>query len=211
MTGADMTGQEDTIVLPDDRAARLAGVSMRRLRYWEQTGLVRPSVSRRLGPRSTVRLFAFTDLLQLLVVAELRDRLPLQHIRRVVGRLHDRGYEEPLRQLVFATVGKELYFQHPDGTWEGGLTPDQVVFHQVIELVPLRRRIDRARQRSPDTIGTVERARGRLGSKEVFAGTRIPVATVQAYLERGFSDSDVLREYPDLTTADVETARRRAV
>src|SRR5205814_7448869 len=158
-----------------------------------------------------VRLFGFTDLLQLLVVAELRDRLPLQHIRRVVGHLRGRGYEEPFRQLVFATVGKELYFQHPDGTWEGGLAPDQVVFHEVIELEPLRRRIDGVRQRPADTVGEVERARGRLGSKEVFAGTRIPVATVQAYLSRGFSDTDVLREYPDLTSADVETARRKDV
>ena len=206
-----MTGQEGTIVLPDGRAAQLAGVSIRRLRYWEQAGLVRPSVSRQLGPRRMVRLFAFTDLLQLLVVAELRDRLPLQHIRRVVDHLRIRGYAEPLRQLVFATVGKELYFQHPDGTWEGGLAPDQVVFHQVIELEPLRRRIDRARHRSADAPGEIERARGRLGSKEVFAGTRIPVAAIQAYLERGFSTADVLQEYPDLTAADVETARRKAL
>src|SRR5262249_2808693 len=158
---------------------------------------VRPSVSRQLGPRRTVRLYAFTDLLQLLMVSELRDRLPLQHIRRVVEHLRGRGYEEPLRQLVFATVGKQLYFQHPDGTWEGGLAPDQVIFHQVVELEPLRRRIEGVRHRSPDTIGLVERARGRLGSKEVFAGTRIPVRAVQAYLEHGFSDADVLREYPD--------------
>ena len=201
----------DVVVLPDDRAARLAGVSIRQVRYWEKARLVHPSISRQLSPRNTVRLFGFTDLLQLLVVAELRDRLPLQHIRRVVGHLRGRGYEEPLRQLVFATVGKELYFQHPDGTWEGGLAPDQVVFHEVIELEPLRRRIDGVRQRPADTVGEVERARGRLGSKEVFAGTRIPVATVQAYLSRGFSDTDVLREYPDLTSADVETARRKAV
>src|SRR5438046_1805167 len=172
----------DVVVLPDDRAARLAGVSMRQVRYWEKAGLVHPSISRQLGPRNTVRLFGFTDLLQLLVVAELRDRLPLQHIRRVVGHLRGRGYEEPFRQLVFATVGKELYFQHPDGTWEGGLAPDQVVFHEVIELEPLRRRIDGVRQRPADTVGEVERARGRLGSQEVFAGTRIPVAPVQAYV-----------------------------
>ena len=206
-----MSGPDDIVVLPDDRAARLAGVSMRRLNYWLSAGLIRPSVSRQLGPRRTVRLFGFTDLLQLLIVAELRDRLSLQHIRRVVEHLRTRGYEEPLRQLVFATVGKELYFQHPDGTWEGGLVPDQVVFHQVLDLEPLRRRIDRARRRSPDVVGLVERARGRLGSKEVFAGTRIPVAAVRAYLERGFSDSDVLKEYPDLTAADLDAARNQAV
>jgi uncharacterized protein (DUF433 family) len=206
-----VASREDLVVLPDDRAARLAGVSMRRLHYWQNVGLVQPSISRQVGPRRTVHLFEFTDLLQLLVVAELRDRLPLQHIRRVVEHLRVRGYKEPLRQLVFATVGKELYFQHPDGTWEGELAPDQVVFHQVIELEPLRRRIDRARHRSEDRAGQVERVRGRLGSKEVFAGTRIPVATVQAYLQSGFSEAEVLSEYPDLTPADVEIARRQVV
>jgi uncharacterized protein (DUF433 family) len=44
----------------------------------------------------------------------------------------------------------------------------------------------------------------------VFAGTRIPVATVQRYLEAGYDTAAILREYPSLTSADVEAARRRS-
>jgi len=82
---------------------------MRRLRYWE-------------------------------VVATLRTEreMSLQHIRRVVGHLRSRGYEEPLRELRFATLGREIYFQHPDGSWEGDLRPDQIVLVKTIRLEPLR-------------------------------------------------------------------------
>ena len=42
--------------------------------------------------------------------------MSLQTIRRVVRHLRARGYNEPLRKLRFATVGREIYFQHLDGT-----------------------------------------------------------------------------------------------
>ena len=45
---------------------------MRRLRYWEQGGLVVPSIKRRLSDHNTVRLYSYQDLLALLVVAALR-------------------------------------------------------------------------------------------------------------------------------------------
>jgi MerR HTH family regulatory protein len=63
---------EDALAVSDKRAAKLAGVSMRQLRYWEQIGLVVPSVKEQISPRNTVRLYTFQDLLELLVAAELR-------------------------------------------------------------------------------------------------------------------------------------------
>ena len=73
---------EDTLAVSDKRAAKLAGVSMRQLRYWEQIGLVVPSVREQISPRNTVRLYSFQDLLELVVAAELRHRpgISLQHI-----------------------------------------------------------------------------------------------------------------------------------
>ena len=137
-------GQE-VLAFPDTQARQLAGVSMRRLRYWEQVGLVVPSIKRRLSEHSTVRLYSYQDLLALLVVSALRTErdMSLQKIRRIVKHLRSRGYQAPLRELKFATVGREIYFQHPDGTWEGDLRPDQVVIYEVILLDPLRLRIDR--------------------------------------------------------------------
>jgi DNA-binding transcriptional MerR regulator len=84
MEGAsEDVGHRGASGVPDTRARRLAGLSMRRLRYWEETSLVAPSMRRQLGPKSTVRLYSFQDLLLLLVVAELRTErdMSLQHIR----------------------------------------------------------------------------------------------------------------------------------
>jgi DNA-binding transcriptional MerR regulator len=167
---------EELIAFSDVRAARLAGVSVRRLRYWEETQLIVPSISRQLSPRNTVRLYSFQDMLALLVVAWLRTErgMSLQHVRRVVAHLHSRGYQEPLRELTFATLGQEIYFQHPDGSWEGDLQPDQIVLEETIRLDPLRARINRAIARSGAQAGQIVTRRGVMGNKPIFAGTRIP-------------------------------------
>jgi uncharacterized protein (DUF433 family) len=203
--GAEMDGY---IVLPATRAAALAEVSVRRLLYWELTGLLRPSISRRLNLRNAVRLYTFTDLVALLVIAGIRRRnFSLQQLRKVVEHLKDRGYAEPLSELRFATAGKEIYFQHPDGTWEGNREPDQIVVHSVINLDLIRHRIRQARQRHTRDEGRIERHRGTVGYKPVFAGTRIPVDVVTRRIAHGFTAEQIINAYPDLTPADVDAAR----
>ncbi|HLK00735.1 MAG TPA: DUF433 domain-containing protein [Streptosporangiaceae bacterium] len=201
---------EEFLAFPDTRARQLAKVSMRRLRYWEETGLVVPSIERQLSPKNTVRLYSFQDLLSLLVVAELRTQrdMSLQHVRRVLEHLRSRGYEAPLRQLTFATLGQEIYFQHSDGSWEGDLRPDQRVLEKVLHLDPLRTRITRAAGRQASEAGQVIKKRGVHASAPVFAGTRIRVSTVQEYLQRGYETDAILEAFPDLKPADVAEAAR---
>jgi DNA-binding transcriptional MerR regulator len=201
---------EELLAFPDTRAARLAGISMRRLRYWEQRQLVIPSIKRQLSPRNTVRLYGYQDLLALLVVSTLRTEreMSLQRIRRVVEHLHSRDYTAPLRELRFATFGKEIYFQHPDGSWEGDLRPDQIVLEKVLRLEPLQLRIERAARRSEKARGRVVSKRGVHASAPIFEGTRIRVSTVQGYLRHGFDTAAILNAFPDLDTADVRTAER---
>jgi DNA-binding transcriptional MerR regulator len=111
------------------RARELAGVSMRRLRYWDEVGLVVPQARRRAGGRGTARLYGPGELRSLLVVSELRARrqVPLQRIRRVVAELRERGYGAPLSDVRLATIGRDVYFQHEDGSWEGAGRPGQMV------------------------------------------------------------------------------------
>jgi DNA-binding transcriptional MerR regulator len=201
---------EELLAFPDTRARQLAGVSMRRLRYWEETGLVVPSIRRQLSPKHTVRLYSFTDLLSLLVVTELRTErdMSLQHIRRAVEHLRSRGYRKPLQELTFATIGREIYFQHPDGTWEGDLQPDQIVLEKVLRLDRLRARITRATERQDHDVGRVVKKRGVHASAPVFAGTRIRVSTVQDYLRHGYGIDAILEAFPDLSAADVSEASR---
>ncbi len=207
--GSQMKNADERIALSAESAAQLAGVSMRRLRYWQDAGLIVPSMQHSFGPRNTVRLYAFPDLVDLCVAAQLRDRFSLQEIQRVVRHLRTRGYGAPLRELRFASDGKRMYFQHPDGSWEDGRRPDQTVIPEVIDLVPIVTRVRSAARRSKADAGRVVSRRRLLGSKPVFAGTRIPVETVLEYLKHGYTTAEVLTAFPALTEADVETARKR--
>lgn len=192
------------------RAASFAGVSERQLRYWHENGLLSPGVYEELSARKHVRLYNFQELLELLVIAALKDEgFSTYVIRKVVEHLRSRGYEHPLTELRFAVDGDEVYFQHPDGSWEGHKAPDQVVLHQVLNLEQLRARIRDAvtADRAEDLAGRIEKRRGVVGSKPVFAGTRTPVEAVQAYLERGYGTESILEAFPHLSEADVEAAR----
>jgi uncharacterized protein (DUF433 family)/DNA-binding transcriptional MerR regulator len=208
MTAAD----EELIAFPDTKAARLAHVSIDRLRYCEETQLVAPSVHRQISPRNTVRLYSFQDMLALLVVALLRTErgMSLQHIRRVVAHLRSRGYSEPLRELTWATLGREIYFQHRDGSWEGDLRPDQIVLLGTIKLDPLAARINCAAHERGGRAGQIVTRRSVMGNKPIFAGTRIPVEAVRRYLEAGYGRERIIKEYPELTLADIDAARDHA-
>ncbi|MGH3889350.1 MAG: MerR family transcriptional regulator [Pseudonocardiaceae bacterium] len=94
------------MAVPRDVAARISRLSLRKVDYWARTRLVEPTVDTR-GSTGRVRLYGFLDLLALVVAAELNARgVPVQHIRQVVGHLTSRGYDRPLSELTFATVGK---------------------------------------------------------------------------------------------------------
>ncbi|WP_422773920.1 DUF433 domain-containing protein [Plantactinospora sp. WMMC1484] len=203
---------DDLIAFPEKRAAEVAGVTVRKLRYWDLKHIVRPSIHRRLGIRTKVRLYGFDDAVALLVVAELRSRgLSLHSVRKVVLHLRSRGYERPLNELRFATLGREIYFQHPDGSWEGGARPDQLVLHQILNLELIRDRVRAGAGRPASSYGKVERRPKTMGNKPVFAGTRVPVETVGRWLEHGRTQEQILDAFPDLVPEDINIARGQAV
>jgi len=202
---------QEVLAIPDKRAVRLARISMRRLRYWEQIGLVVPSIRQQISPRNTVRLYGFQELLELLVAAELRRRgISLQHIQRLVAHLRGSGFKAPLRELKFATHGEDVYVQDHRGNWSGDPRLDQLVFSQAVALDLLTAKLGSLSDRDPAAAGKVVRRRGVHGSSPIFAGTRILVATVQHYLQEGFDAEAIIEEYPSLTHADIDAARRYA-
>lgn len=204
--------RDEQIALTSRAAAELAGFGERRLRAWEARGLVRPGVERDLSPRNTVRLYGFHDLVELLVAKALLSsgRSP-QQIWRVVEHLRRLGYEAPLRELVFAVSGEHIYFQHPDGTWEGDERRHQIVLMEVLNLERIRAQIREAvsAPRTPNQVGRVDRKRNVVGSKPVIAGTRTPVEAVLVYVRRGLPDGRILEAFPHLTNEDITAIREQ--
>ena len=65
-------------------------------------------------------------------------------------------------------------------------------------------------RRDPAAVGQTEKRRGAMGSKELVAGTRVPVATIRRYLDRGVDVAEVLEAFPVLEREDVEAVRASA-
>lgn len=202
--------QDSLFVATRDQTARIAGITRRQLDYWSATGLVRPQIDTRLSPGRRIALYDFTEVMAVMVVATVRskDSVPLQEVRRVVDHVRKSLLlSRPLNEVRFAVCHRKLFFQLPDGTWESDRQPGQKVLSEAMDLKAIRLRISRSAERRAADIGRIERRRGTMGSKPVVAGTRIPVATVQAYLVANRSVEEIIQAYPALRAEDIEAVR----
>lgn len=209
MSCMDEQRGDELIGVSRSTAARVIGINERRLQAWNHRGLVSPSLVTELGSRS-IWTFSLEDLVQGRVVKELEDRgISVRHIRRVVEAVRSSTHPRPLASLIWGVAGNEVFVGYPDDSWVGDRRPDQNVLIETLDLETIRGDARRAaQQRRPENVGAVESRRGKLGSKDVFAGTRIPISAVVEYIERGASDERILQGFPDLRSEDLDTVRR---
>lgn len=199
---------ESLVVFPRERVLSLARITPRQLDYWAATGLIAPTIARRVTPHRTVRLYDYGDLMSILIIVELHSRgKSVQYIRQIVQHAQSLGFQIP--ELVFAVEGSRVHFQTPDGVWQDADRP-QTISTEALKLAPLRARIKESIKREPGQVGEVERRRGALGMKPVIAGTRIPVDAVRRFLERGTPVAEILEAYPSLQAEDVEAVQHLA-
>ena len=91
--------------------ASILGLSIRQIDYWDRTHFIKPSVSEASGYGS-VRLYSFSDLVQLKVARTLMDKgISLQKIRKAINYLKKNMPEvkKPLSELRFLTDGETLF------------------------------------------------------------------------------------------------------
>jgi DNA-binding transcriptional MerR regulator len=93
------------------QASRLTGATPRQLRYWDQIGLVRPSVQQTGGRSGVPRLYSFRDLVSLRVVKSLLDGgMSLQRVRRAYEYLRrNADLEGHLSEVKLITDGKSIF------------------------------------------------------------------------------------------------------
>ena len=196
---------------PIELAARISGASERQIDYWAETGLVRPSIDRRVSEGRRVRLWGFVEVVELTVVAKLKAKgASLQSIRGLVH--HIQGHEEADRPLSEVRFGidrdtRELFWIDNEGNTSGSKKPAQLVFRDALNLEEIRHSVRQAPTRAVEDHGRLDRRRGVLGSKPVFAGTRTPLSALEAYFERGFPDERILASFPHLSAEDLQVAR----
>ena len=168
---------------------------------------MRPSLITLVGKRE-IWTYTLEDLVQGRVVRDLEGReIDIRVITAIVRALRVEGHRRPLSSLSWATAGQDIYVGYPDGNWVEGRHPGQQVIPEVLNLNRIRAEARTAIRRPEAFAGQVERRRGALGSKQVFAGTRIPLAAIRPYVERGYPDERILEAFPDLRPADVAAGR----
>lgn len=191
-----------------EHAARLSGLSKRRLEYWDRTGVLSPSLGREGTGRTFGRIYTFQDVVALRALSKLRARFPLQRLREL-GNWLRQNYHHPWSQLRFYVAGDEIVYVDPETQQfiaarplgQGALPVElEPIAHEVHDALELMRR------RDPEDIGSITRHRYVLHNEWVAAGTRIPVWMIQDLWHSEYSIDDIMREYPELTRDDVVNA-----
>ena len=118
------------------QASKFTGCTPRQLRYWDQIGLVRPSVQRTGGRSGVPRLYSFRDLVALKVVKSLLDGgMSLQRVRRAWGYLNRRaGLDKHLSEVKLVTDGVSIFkICRHDGEVLDALREGQLAFFVAID------------------------------------------------------------------------------
>ncbi|HET9014454.1 MAG TPA: DUF433 domain-containing protein [Thermomicrobiaceae bacterium] len=193
-----------------EQAARLSGLSVRQVRYWDDTGFVRPSF-RDERERPFGRVYSFQDVVGLRTLSTLRKRhrIPLQELRKVGDWLKAHHDDAPWSELRFFVAGHEVYFYDSElEVHRAARRPDQTVIP--IELAEAARSTaadaERLRKRTPDEIGRVEQRRYVSHNAPVLAGTRIRTEAIWNFHQAGYDVDAILSQYPRLTPDDVAAA-----
>lgn len=192
----------------EEQVERLTGLTKAQLRYWDKTGFFAPThldeSSRYFG-----RIYSFRDVvgLKTLGILRRRERVSLQHLRDVAKNLSH--LKEGLWTKTVLYVLERRVVIHEEGT---GQLMDPVT-HQYVNGLALRqvmsevaREAESLRSRSPESVGKIEQNRFVAQNAAVVSGTRIATAAIKRFHDAGYDTAAIIREYPDLTEADVLAA-----
>jgi DNA-binding transcriptional MerR regulator len=120
------------------QASRFTGCTARQLRYWDQIGLVRPSIRQTGGRPGVARMYSFRDLVALRVVKSLLDGgMSLQRVRRAWDFLNKKaGLDQHLAEVKLVTDGKSIFkVVRREGEVLDALRQGQMAFFVAIDEV----------------------------------------------------------------------------
>jgi len=193
----------------EDQVERLTGVTVRQLRHWDRTDFFAPSYANADRRAVFSRVYSFTDVLCLQVLASLRNDLgcSMQHLREVKKKLYALGDAAWARTTLYV-VKKKVVFDDPASNERKEVVTGQRILGIPLETVRagISDRLAMLRQREASTFGALSRDRRVAHNSRVVAGTRIPVRAIRAFAAAGYNNEAIIREYPTLTLQDVQAA-----
>ena len=194
-----------------DHAERLTGLSKARLTRWDNLGFFSPEYvgdDDRRNPYA--RVYSFVDLVGLRTLKILADkyRVPLAELRKASIELKNRS-DRPWSAIPLAVVQRKVVFDLDTRPRD---SDGQLVFRH-IPLAPIAEEIARKanalRRRDDSQLGQTEKRKFIQHNAEVISGTRIPVAAIESFVRAGYSNRQIIDEYPSLSVRDISSVRRR--
>ena len=193
----------------EDHVERLAGISKRQLRHWDQIGFFTPSFADENRRSAYSRVYSFRDVVCLQVLKVMRNDIgvSLKHLRDVKAKLAHLG-DDIWSKTTLYVVKKRVVFHDPESGNPREVVDGQFVFDMPLEVVKsnMQAAVSRLWERDSQQIGSVSQNRRVSHNARVVAGTRIPVRNIVEFSDAGYSVEQIVKEYPTLSEADVRAA-----
>lgn len=206
--------ENDSIIgaFSEDQVSRLTGLSRGQLSGWRRNGFVDPAFRSGVKKRAAYSyVYSFKDLLKLRVLNQLRNvhAVTMHELRKVALELESIGLDDWVSKRLWV-ANRKVVFEEPESKKKREVSSKQFVAEIALEVVTSNARDDirKMNERDESQIAHVEKRRQVVSSAEVFSGTRIPIRAIKEYIQAGHSNAEILIDYPDLTTADIDYVRQ---
>lgn len=194
--------------LAEDHVIQITGLSKGQLRAWDRRGFFVPKYAYCDRSSAYSRIYSFKDAVGLRTLAKLRTshRISIARLEKLAAAMEKDGISHWAEAKVWV-VKSEPYYLRPGSREVMGAETGQLAMLPIIDVIEeVTAKVEGLKHRPQDTVGLIERRRFVARNSWVVSGTRIPTATIQRYAQAGFSNKEILDEYPTLTLEDIEAA-----
>lgn len=193
----------------EDQVARVTGVSVGQLKYWDRTGFFVPTYADDNRRVAYSRIYSFRDLVNLKVLNTLRNeaRVPLPHLREVREKLAHLG-DDLWAKTTLYVLNRKVIFDNPQTQKREEVVTGQGVLQIPLQVVrgSMEKAVRTLWARDKKSVGKIGQQRNVVSNQPVVAGTRIPVTAIKAFSEAGYTTKQIREQYPTLTNADIRAA-----
>lgn len=194
----------------DEQASRLTGLSKHQLRNWDRIGFFQPSMAHPNRSMPLSRIYSFSDLIELQVLKTLRKdhKCSLQHLREVKRKLEEIGEQRWSNTILYILDKRVVVYDEETDQLEDILSSQQVLKIPLrVVKADMKSRIAELWARPEELIGSFQQKRNIAHNAKVISGTRVPVSTIKDFIDEGYSDTEIIEEFPTISIADVVAVR----
>jgi DNA-binding transcriptional MerR regulator len=192
-----------------EATAEMTGLTIGQLKLWDKTKFFQPSFADENRRLAYSRVYSFHDLASLQVLKTLRIDLgvSMQHLRDVKTKLAELP-ESSWTNTILYVVKKRVVFGDISGR-KREIVGGQYIVDIPLEVIrrSMQNEVERVRKRGSADYGKSQRTKFVARNQRVIAGTRVSIKAIRTYIEDGFSNEDILSEYPTLSEQDIKAVR----